>query len=313
MTLPKKSEIYNTLNATRHIPGQNTQLHLFDSDEHPNPQTPKYEYWLYSDLHNIFGSKHFPIYPRFGDHTWRALQMPIGTPKQFTLKPTNAEFYNQHIATIRSTYKISGVTIKRGSDQQLSRYACWCMTHATPQLIFARTYFIAPIIDANMPYPEMKALSYQFARIHLRNQLKEYEKIIGGILNRYNGHFSLFNHNMTRAFFYGYDAKDLKEIYKIPIKPNDPLSNYMGAASLNTRIRAIQNAITRFNNSPTKNINTFDDILYQELTSGRIKLIHDTDIRPEQDIQPTHISKIESRLNQTETEFILRYSTQKIR
>ncbi len=118
---------------------------------------------------------------------------------------------------------------------------------------------------------------------------------------------------MTRAFFYNSTANDLKEMHHIQIKPNDPLANYMGAATLNARINAIHNAIEHFKRTPKPNLATFEQILYHELTNARVREIRDTSISPEQDIHPTTVSQVQSQLMRTERDFILKYSNEKIR
>jgi hypothetical protein len=118
---------------------------------------------------------------------------------------------------------------------------------------------------------------------------------------------------MTRAFFYNYGANDLKEIHGIQIKQNDPLANYLGAATLNARINALDNAIEQFKRAPKQNIATFEQIVYNELVNARVREIHDQNIRPEQDIFHPPVSKIQSELSHTERDFILKYSNEKIR
>lgn len=312
MALPKKSVIFETLNNQRHTCADGTQLDMFCHTD--TSATKNAEYWLYSDLYNLFGHPYITLYPTIPHHTWNNLVMPIGNKSHPEMTKPTIDFYNGHVATIHHPYKIGPHTsVKKGTDQELSRYACWCLTRHNPNMIFARTYFISPAINPDMSFDNMKQLSYQFARVGLREQLKEYEKQVGGILNSTNGHFSLFNHNMTRAFFYGYDANTLKDIYKIPIKSNDPISNYMGAGALHARICALRDAIAEFRTSKSQNTNTFDAILHKHLTNQRIKLIHDTDIRPEQDIFTTPVSQIKSQLNRTEQDFITQYSKIKIR
>lgn len=315
MALPKKSVIFETLNAKRHRIDEDTQFSLFPELRAETP-TIHSEYWYYSDLHNLFGEHYFPIAPNMNAHTWENMVMPIpqknarATPQ---LVRTDLPFYDGHIATIRHEYTLDSNAYKYAKDLRLSRYACWCMSRTKPTMIFSRTYFISPIINPHMKFDDMKNLSYQFARVHLREQLTGYEKIIAGILKKYNADYRQFNHAMTRAFFYNYTANDLKEIHRIQIKPNDPLANYMGAATLNARINAIHNAVEHFKRATKPNLATFEQILYHELINARVREIHDASIRPEQDIFPTPISQVQSQLMRTERDFIIKYSNEKIR
>ncbi len=315
MALPHKSVIYDTLNTKRHRIDEDTQFSLFP-DLRANTPTIHSEYWYYSDLHNLFGEPYFPIAPNMNAHTWSRLVMPTqqksrrATPQ---LINTDLPFYDDHVATIRHEYSLDHNTFKNAKDLRLSRYACWCMARQNPAMIFSRTYFISPVITPNMKFTDMKNLSYQFARVHLRNLLANYEKNLAGILTRYRADFKQFNHAMTRAFFYNYGANDLKEIHGIPLKPNDPLANYMGAATLNARINALHTAIKRLQSTHHPNLETFSELLYNELVKSRVKTIHDTSIRPEQDIFTTPISQVQSQLMRTERDFVLKYANTKIK
>lgn len=315
MALPTKSVIYNTLNTKRHRIDEDSQFSLFP-DIYANTPTIHSEYWYYSDLHNLFGEHYFPIAPNMNAHTWPRLIMPAPQKSQRAtpqLIDTDLTFYNGHVTTIRHEYSLNQNTFRNAKDLRLSRYACWCMTRQSPAMIFARTYFISPTVTPQMKFTDMKNLSYQFARVHLRNQLTKYEKILAGILTKYHADFKQFNHAMTRAFFYNYSTKDIKEIHDIPAKPNDPLANYMGAATLNARINALHITIQRFQSIRHQNLETFSEILYNELIKSRIKTIHDTSIRPEQDIFRTPISHVQSQLMRTERDFVLKYANTKIK
>ncbi|MFQ6702613.1 MAG: hypothetical protein ACLRFO_00210 [Alphaproteobacteria bacterium] len=315
MALPSKQIIFETLNANRHRIDEDTQFSLFPNLRADSP-TIHSEYWYYSDLHNLYGEHYFPIAPNMNAHAWERLAMPVqkqqqrGTPQ---LIRTDLSFYEGHVATIQHGYKLDCHTYKHTKDLQLSRYACWCMSRNNPAMIFSRTYFISPVITPQMKFDDMKKLSYQFARIHLREKLTRYEKIIAGILQKHGGSFRQFNHAMTRAFFYNYSANDLKEIHRIRTKPNDPIANYMGAATLNARISALRNGIEKFNQVHYKNLPTFEQIIYNELINARVHEIHNHNIRPEQDIFQTPVSQIQSQLMRAERDFILKYSNEKIR
>ena len=314
MTLPKKSVIFETLNKTRHHPITDNQPTLFPDLATQNAPEGFPEFWYFSDLHNLYGNAYFPVEPNMNVFAWQNLVMPVSQKSKRAipqLVPTNILFYNEHVATFRHPYSLDNNAIRNAKDLKLSRYACWCLSRNRPSMIFSRTYFISPIINPQMKFQDMKNLSYQFARVHLRNRLSYYEKIIAGILKKYNANFSQFNHTMTRAFFYSYSANDLKEIYGIPLAPNDPLANYMGAATLNARINALNCAIKKHNHSPQQSLNQFQDTLYNELINARVAEIRDISILPERDIFRTPVSKIQSQLVRTERDFILQYSHNK--
>lgn len=307
MALPKKSIIYETLNKTQHWTDEDAQRSLFP-DLFQDASLIHAEYWLYSDLHNLFGEKFMPAQ---NPHPSISMpQLPItkrGNPK-FTTPTT--DFYDGHIVTTKQKYNIDGAYYP---DLRISRYGCWQLTKDNPALIFARTYFISPSISPDMTYSTIADTSYQFARVHLRQELSDMEKILAGILNKHHANFSLFNHHMTRAFYYNYGAKDIKATYNIPQSTNDPLANYMGAASLHARITALQNTINRYNSLITQNIDTFYNILYQELIQSRVNMLKHTGTAPEQDIFPTHIKKIERQLRDTERNFTNQFAAIKLK
>lgn len=289
---------------------EHAQYSLFP-DARPATQNINAEFWHYSALHNLLGNQDFPVsktpYTMHG-HTRDKFHFPKHTGTANT-----TIFFNSHVADVHHSFYLDGQQHKNATDLELSRYACWCLSRENPNLIFARTYFLAPVMQDCTTFDDIKKASYQFARINLRERLKEYEKILAGILNRYHADFSRFNHSMTMAFFYGYSANDLKDYYNIPSLNNDPIANYMGAASLYGRINALHNTINKFNQSPVKNSETIYSILHNELIQQRINTIKHYNVAPEQDIYPISVTQVAKQLKETEKKFIEKYSQIKIR
>lgn len=316
MSVPDK-QTFETLTQARTVQNNTTQFSLFP-DTIPNTPNLTAEYWLYSDLNKLFGPTLFPTSPNMDTHVWKNLLMPE-TPKSkhsktITLQNANYNFYSGHVATTHHPYSLyGGQTFKNAADLQLSRYACWCLTRKNPELIFARAYFLSPSIAPNASYDTIRQYATQFRRINLREQLKYYEKILSGIIQKLDAGHSMLRNEMTRTFYYGYHESDLKDIYKIPTKQNDPISNYMGVASLIARISALRNTIDRFGKSYYKNIDTLRGILYEELTNQRVKMIQNTSRAPEQDMTPTPVSRAQSKLSELEQTFIAQYANTKIR
>lgn len=299
MPLPEKDTIFKTLNKTCHRSHQNIQLDLFS----PLPSAD--EYWLYSDLANLFGPYYIP-----NDsirHTKSRLLMPSSTSKPNTfpdLVPATPDFYNQHISTHNTKHPTT-------NDLKLTRYACWCLTLQHPALIFSRTYFISPIISPHISAMQTKNISYQFARVHLRKKLSHYEKIMGAMLHNLHANFHKFNQEMTETLFNGYSCKYIKERYNIKSKPNDPISNYMGAATLNIRTTALHNTIKYFDLHPLQDIDTLSKKLSDEIITQRLYISRRLNIHPEYDIFTTPVKHIETQLRKTELDFISRFSKQK--
>lgn len=308
MPIPSKSVIYETLNNTRHLPAP-TQLSLFSKNDSDTDN----EYWYYSDLHNLFGEGCFPTTCGIKNYTWTKIIMPYEQKLNTTYTPATPDFFDGHIIEFSHSYNLDGHSFKNANDLRISRYGCWCLSRDNPYMIFARTYFLSPIIRSDMNFSDMQILSYQFARPHLRHRLTQYERQLAGIINKHNGDFRQINHSMARTLFYGYSTADIKSHYHIPERTGDPIANYMGAASLNAKAAALHDAITIFNNAPRQNINVLSEILYHELTRQRIIMIHDLDTRPELDIFCTPVSQVENQMKHTERNFIYTYQNKRIR
>ncbi len=304
---PSKEMIFNKLNETRHTQDENTQYSLFPN-AHPDTRDIHAEFWYYSDLHNLLGNIDFPT-----SNTPHTMIGHARNKMHFPKDVDTIPFFHSHVADAHHEFYLDGTHYKNATDLELSRYACWALSRENPGVIFARTYFLSPVMENCDTFIDIKNQSYQFARINLRERLKEYEKILAGILNKYGADFSRFNHSMTMGFFYGYSANDLKDYYNIPSNNNDPIANYMGAASLHARICALHNTINKFNQSPIKNRETIYSILHNELIQQRVNTIKSHNTAPEQDIYPTPVSKIEKQLKDTEKKFIEQYSKIKIR
>ncbi len=315
MPLPPKDAIFETLNKKKQHPCATSQFELFPelcADTDPTNT----DYWYYSDLHNLFSPDHMPLEPNMNVHVWQNLVMPVPQKSKRSfpqLTPTTLDFYNQHTATIRHEYSIGQTKFKNAKDLKISRYAAWCLCRQNPYMIFARTYFISPAISENLTFQEICHYSYQFARVYLRQQLSARERIFNAIIHKLHGNHSILNQISTNAMFDGINIRELKNINSIQNKPHDPLSNYMGAATLNARTTAINNTIKRFDLSKIKTIDTLYEILYDELTHQRIKTTNDIGIRPSNDIFPTNVSQIQSQLMRTERDFILKYANKHVK
>ncbi len=311
MPAPSKPEIFATLNAKRIK--TDDQLTLFPET---HPHNTCNEYWLYSDLHNLYGEILFPTQPSFSAHIWQNMVMP-STPEPTRafpkLQPTNIEFYNNHIALITHPYTLDNRHFKSSKDFKLSRYACWCMSRSNPNMIFSRTYFIAPIIDPHMSFEQMNAYCYQFARIHLREQLSRQEKIINAIAYKNKIDFNEFRRINRAALFADHSKSHIAARNDFYISRNTPLADHMGAATLYTRTQALENAIAKINHTQPINSRKILEIIFTELDNARINMTKNLHIRPEDDISRIPVQKTQSLLMQTERDFINKYAHQKMR
>ncbi len=308
MGLPKKQTIYDTLNQTKHIIDCAGQTSLFP-DLYKPTKSIHAEYWLYSDLCKLYDQPYFPTQTDWATYARSQIVQPaIPTNKSQKIHLTVpwAEFCNEHIIPANELQSNT-----KQSDIAMSRYACWCMVRRNPAMIFSRSYFIMP---QNTTFNELYDTSYQFARVHLRNELATWERNLAGVLKQLHANHSAFNHEIVqRAFFYGYSSEDIKNAHRIQVKNNDPLANYMGPASLYAKTCAIINAINRFEQLTKPRLEPFKIIMHEELTKARVQTIKTTAHRPEQDIYPIQVSKIETQLTQIEQEFIRKYHNIKLK
>ncbi len=308
MSLPNKQTIYETLNNKRHVIDWAGQNSLFPELRQPTKNIHA-EYWLYSDLHNLYAEPYFPIQTDWATYARSQLVQPaIPTNKSHKIHLTVpwAEFCNEHIIPANELHTNTTTT-----DVALSRYACWCAVRQNPAMIFSRTYFILP---HGTSFTDTYNASYQFARVHLRNELAIWERNLAGVLKQLHANFQQFNHQtVQRAFFYGYNSEDIKNAHQIEVKPNDPLANYLGPASLYAKTCAIIKALNRFEKLHHPQLEPFKMIMYEELSNARVQTIKSTGHRPEQDIYQTHISKIQNQLFQTEQEFIRKFHNIKLK
>lgn len=312
MPAPSKESIFETLN-TKQINQPDTPS-LF-----PELTPSKFETsdgWYYSDLHNLYGEIQFPTQPSFSAHIWQNMVMPTSSNSRRAfpqLVPTSLDFYNNHVIQITHPYTLDTHHYKHAKDFKLSRYACWCMSRNNPNMIFSRTYFISPIISPNMSFTDMNAWCYQFARVHLREQLTKHEKIINAIANKHKIDFNKFRRVNRAALFGNHSKSHIAEQNDFYIPHHTPLADHMGAATLYERANALTRAIQRINNTPKITQSTILEIIYTELNNARHIMIHNLHIDPCNDIRRTPVQKIQSILTQTERDFILKYGFQNIR
>lgn len=310
---PTEDMIFDRLTTTRHILPENNaiQLSMFSSAE-PHPQGNAPEFWYYSDLHNLFHSD-VPAEPNKPSvaqhHTQKSIH--TATPPKFS----RSDLYSSHVEVIKHKFYLQGTLFKNATDLKLSRYACWCLTKNNPDLIYARTYFLAPVILKNATHNDIKRYSYHFSRIYLHEELKKLEHQIAGILKKCRIDHQCFYNNFTKDLFAGHSIEQLKTSRNIPIIPGDALANYMGKASLQARINILHNIIEHFNSLPKlqQNSRELEQIVKSAIAHERDKICKTHGILPELDLHTSKVSLVESRLKQIEDEFIKQYINQKLK
>lgn len=285
-TPPNATTVFQYLNQTRHRIKEDQHPSLFDQT---NPEQNNAEYWLLSDLYNLYRNT-FAINP------YRPIDPQL--IEIITHDHTPITYSNHAI-----TFNTKNAAIK--SDAKLSRYACWRIISAALLDPFSQAYFISP--DKSLD--ELKLISNIIHQIHLRKDIARLEHTIGGILHRRGIKFSLFYRALHMTFYNDYNSTELKIMHNIPDKPNDPITNYMGPRSLWARQYGLEKTIYLADK-------TQNPILLSAQTAfqmARYKMIETYQITPEQDISPTPIKQVQSQYNKMERDFIRQYKNQSIR
>lgn len=274
------------------------------------------EYWLFSDLYNLFGYQYVGYHNNIIDTIGNTItftdyqKLPKKNSENIARAPNFHNFYSGHVVSIINDYKINddfGNTTnkKNGADARLSRYACWKIMKQWANMIFAQLYFMTP--DAT--FEKIYNAAYKFSRIYQRKELKHAEKTVNGIAYHNHADMPKFNTFMHRAFFYTADLDSLKSTYNI----SGTILDYMGSQSLMSRRYALIKAINVYDQRKNMPFNTFTDILYNELIAARVAMIKSTGRRPESDISNKPVYKVASELKQLEQEFIKKYAYQSLR
>lgn len=304
-------DTFNTLQSTKHRVNENIAPTLFPTESELNNT----EYWLFSDLYNLFGETHmgapnqitdtFLFTVKFSDFDKLRPVNPDGEKRA----PDFHTFYNNHVATFYNNYTlntpIGTITKRNAPDAKLTRYACWKFLHPWTHTLFAQLYFLMP--DAR--FSTIYNASYKFSRIYHRDELTEYNKIINGIAHRNNANMRDFNASLHRAFFYTSDPNSIMEAYDL----HGNILDHMGLLSLSARKRALHTAIRKWDTTKNMPFGKFVDILYNELINQRVAMIQQTSRAPEQDISKQSISQIKTELKNLERNFVQKFAYSRLR
>jgi hypothetical protein len=228
------------------------------------------------------------------------------------LNHTSIDFYNNHVIQITHPYTLGNHHYKHAKDFKLSRYACWCLSRNNPNMIFSRTYFISPIIKPDMTFNEMNTWCYQFARINLRKQLAQLEKILNGILYKHHINFRDFQEQATITLFNETPAA-IRNQNSLSRTNKKPLADYMGAATLFTKQRALKSIIDTINQYKYITPEIIYNIASEEFARAHTYAEKNLHTPPINDIQKSTTQQIQSTLTEIERKFITKYASQKIR
>ncbi len=303
--------MFNKLKQSTHSVGENAFLPLFGDTQNINNS----EYWLFSDLYNIFNGayvgNHQSIYATVQENIsfpeFKKLTNNKKTPQSEQI--SFAQFCDSHCIQITNNYAIKNpsgtIAKKNGPDAKLSRYACWKIISPWPATLFAQLYFLIP----HASFTDLYTTAYKYSRIYQRNELARANKIVNGIANRNHADMRQFNNLLHRAFFYSSDINSIKENYDISGKIYD----HMGARSLTYRKNAMYRAIKQLDENSKIKFARFTDILYAELVNARIRMIQQTGIAPEHDISRRPIAQIASEFKKLQQQFVKQYAFQTLR
>lgn len=257
------------------------------------------EYWWASDLYNIldittqypqttlydFAHLHF-IKPIFNKNPNAHVQFERSYPT------------DNHTISQQHNYTLNKKTHYNTEDFQLSRYACWCICHANPNLIFQETYFLTSNTPNQQSFLKTIDTSIQFDRIATREKIKKHEKQLNGILKSCNIKYNKFYDELYCTLFGGHTLQNIRNSYKLPQK--ESVLNYMNYKTLQLFCNAISSIIFKYNSSHAP-------ISLTTLTHNEIKAARINGIKigcfPECCILDTHIKTIQKQYNNTIKKF----------
>lgn len=306
--------IFTQLNNTKHRAIQDGQFSLFP-DEKQNTPVQDTEYWFFSDIYNIHNNKTTETPNLDMNHIiTKNLVMPKKTASnKIELVPHDTQFLADHTNTVKHAYNLGYHEYKHAKDLQLTRYACWCLVKNHTNNAFSYTYFISPIISENITFQDINSISYQFSRIPERATLARLNQHFNGIILNLNGTPAALNTKRIQSFFNNYTPQDLKSEHHITDTKSSIL-DYMGATSLSYFIDGLHDIISKSHtNKYFRNIYQFEATMHQELINARKKMILETGIKPEQDIQRINITTVQKEQKHIENEFIKKYANIKLR
>ena len=314
----QQKELFNLLDSTRHINRDNQQLDIFTEYNIQHDNKPDDEFWYLSDLHNILGPSIIPTELVFGNQICSKIIVPYDINKKrfpkLTIEQTH-DFQKSHSKHIERKIKLNSLPFGNNVDHKVTRYACWSFVKDNPDALYAYIYFMIPACWSNASFKEITNITAQYERINARHNISEKERQLGGIIKHLGGAHGLFYHTSTPALFLGHTADEIKDMYDIPHKNNDPLLNYMSAPLLNAKSNAITKTINRFNAQPTYNhtLNKLHDILCEELRNARNETYKATGFVPEKQIIKFSIDYIQKHKKEKEIIFMQKYANQKIK
>lgn len=292
--LPNKETTFKTLTFARHRISDEQTLFI--------PNTNDTEYWLYSDLYNLFFAPPFDL-KDMDTHVFQTFETKH-TPKNstpYTFLRQHTQFLH-HDYNIRSPYPPYNMVKKYGLDMKLSRYACYCIFKNIPNLIFTTTYFMMP----NCTFQTIYETSYKYARIYLRQQLKDSEHRLNGVLKKIDANIALFRHEAFKVFYNNMYNEEIIDEYNL--NKNTTLADHMGALSLYSRKHAIDSAISKFDYALKKDMRSFAMIFDHELRNARKKMIQTYKTSPEKDIHKQSIKSLTQEYKAAESAFLQTYT-----
>ncbi len=299
----KQLEIFNFLHNHSHRVNEFAVSTLFP--QMYNNHSNNTQYWLYSDLAQYFTEIHAYKNKKNISENLNLDMARMYVPKGFKKPDDNVKFSDmlyRHIEIFETNS--SG----HQNDAKITRLACAAITYM-PETILAHLYFMMPNSDFN----EIKNFSHDVSRIFRRQELAGVEKHINGILYSLKIKFELFSMITNQALFNERSANQLKLSHNIRINPSDPLSNYMQITSLKARIYSLEQTIKQYTAYSFMTADKFIDLARKNFENARMLMIKNYGHAPEQDLTPTHISRIQSRYNQLQREFIKTYKNESLR
>ncbi len=274
------NERINFLDLHKRFCGTNMSPTLFENNSETHT-----EYWLASDI--------MPLYYKStntSNHDTINYFINIIIPNTFD---TVSQQY---------TFEQNIIVLPAKTNAKLSRYAIFCIINSlAPNNMCDLVYIMSP---NGTQYQKIMTDTLKFRRIDLREKLKYYEQEFSHLAKHKGMDFADAQRTLQQALFGDIHPHEIKQQYNIPT--NKPLSDYMGAWAISTKINTINNLLSK------KHTNNFFFLLQQCAAEQRSKMLHSTGYAPENDIHQQSVKQVAAEFKKQKQEFLERCTHERL-
>lgn len=272
------NERINFLDLHKRFCGTNMSPTLFENNSELHT-----EYWLASDIMFLYRKP-----TTFATHNTVKYFVKIIIPDIFDYHPF---IQNQY------AFKQNVIMFPDETNAKLSRYTTFCIINSlAPDNMCDLVYIMSP---NGTPHQKIIADSLKFRRIDLREKLKYYEQEFSHLAKHQGIDFADAQRTLQQALFNGNHPHEIKQQYSLPT--NKPLSDYMGAWAIDTKINTIKNIL-----SNPQHCTGFFFTTQHYAAEQRSKMLNTTGYAPENDIHQQSVKQVATEFRKKKQEFLER-------